>query len=393
MSIELRAVTSDDHYIHRQLMSHAFGQGHVVTPPAPDAEVPEYKGVWGVYENGALKAGLTICPFLVHWGADVVLPMGGIAGVATFVEARGRGFVEQLLIQSLRAMKEEGQVISALYPFSWAFYRRYGWDWVGEKRDVKIPLRELKAAPEGRDVLPLTGETVQEELTAGYTAFAKRYRGLCTTETHRWGGKLSHSDNKTTYVYRYEPTGAYMLWRYGGESGHVREFTGTTGTEYKAFLSLLHYFGTQTREASLTLPQDSPIWSHIMNWDLSTRVQPVFQARVVDFGAALALITVPPDIPNGTTTLAVKDEHAPWNEGVWRISVEGGKIFSATIISADPVSADVSADIQALSQAFWGKPSLGDLRIAGRVAVQNEDGYRLLNALFPPTTVYTLDDF
>ncbi len=393
MSIELRAVTSDDHFILNQLMNHAFGQGRVVTPRAPEEEIPEYKGIWGIYENGGLKAALTVCPFLVHWGADAVLPMGGIAGVATFVEARGRGYVAQLLKQSLRAMKDEGQVVSALYPFSWAFYRRYGWDWVGQKRDVKIPLRELKAAPEGRDVLPLAGEKVQEELTAGYTTFAKRYRGVFTTETHRWGGRLSHSDSKTTYAYRYEPTGAYMLWRYGGENGQIREFTGTTGAEYRGFLSLLHYFGTQVKEASVSLPDDSPIQSHIMDWDLSTSVQPVFQARVVDFGAALALITIPPGIPNGTATLAVQDEHAPWNDGVWRITVEDGKVSGATVVAADPNTADVSADIQALSQAFWGKPSFAELRIAGRISVQNEEGYQLLTALFPATMVYTLDDF
>jgi predicted acetyltransferase len=390
MSTEIRLLTSEDHYSHRLLMNHAFSQGSVVETPDPNAPPPEMKDTWGVFEAGKLQAALGIDPFQTHWGADDVLALGGIAGVATFAEARGRGFVDQLLKQSLVAMRDAGQVVSALYPFSFAFYRKYGWEWVGQKRDCKIPLRELKSAPEGRYVETVTGENRSETLSAGYTKFAKRYRGVFTTETHRWESKLSHSGNKTTYIYRYQPTGAYLLWRY--EGGRVREFTGVSPAEYRGFLSLLHYLGTQAKEAKVTLPDDTPLASHLMHWDLSVTVEPVYMARVVDFGAALQKVTISPEVPNGTVTLAIHDEHAPWNHGIWKITVEQGTVTVATVIGSG-ADADVTADIQALSQAFWGQPSLAHLRYAGRIAVAEENGYRLLSALLPPAVVYTLDDF
>ena len=320
--------------------------------------------------------------------------MGGIAGVATFAEARGRGYVDQLLKQSLIAMKDAGQVISALYPFAFAFYRRYGWDWVGVKRNVKLPLGELRATPEGKDMKAISGDETRELLSPGYTAFAQRYRGVFTTESHRWGSKLSHDGHKTTYAYRYEPTGAYLLWRYGdGDSGRVREFTGATGEEYRALLSLLHYFGTQRKEAKLTLPDDSPLWSFLMHWDLETKTEPVFMGRVVDFAGAMAQLRLPSETPDGALTLAVSDPYAPWNEGVWRLTVTAGGLAVSTVVGGSAGEADITADIQAVSQAYWGKPSLDELRAAGRLDVRNEEAYRLLRAILPAHTVYTLDDF
>jgi predicted acetyltransferase len=375
-------------------MSHAFSRGNVVAPPNPDDPPQEMNGRFGVFEEGRLCASLTIAPFLVHWEQSQTLAMGGIAGVATFADARGRGYVNQLLVRSLEAMREAGQTISALYPFAWAFYRRFGWEWVGEKRNVEIPLTELRAHSEGRAVRDVTGETAREILEPGYTAFARQYRGVFTTESHRWNRSLAHDDNRTTHVYQHGPTDSYLLWRYdrNGDGGEVREFVADTPEGYRALLSLLHYFGTQCKTARMTVPADSPLWFHTMHWDLDTTLEPVFMGRIVDFGAAIQHLKLPADTLNGSLTLTLHDEHAPWNHGTWRITVEAGNVLASTVVGASD-SADVSADIQALSQAFWGTPSLETLRRAGRLTVANEAGYELLSRVLPSVPVYTLDHF
>jgi predicted acetyltransferase len=394
MSIEIRRLAPDDLLRNRVLMNHAFGRGAVVRPPDPDAPPPQPgPGQWGLFEKGDLRASLTVVPFLVHWGATVTLAMGGIAGVATFAEARGRGFVDLLLRKSLEAMRADGQVVSALFPFSWAFYRRHGWDWVGQKRTVRLPLNEVRSSPEGRAVVTVPDEQARERLEPVYTRFARQYRGVLTSETHRWEGKLSHGDDRTTHVYQHEPSGDYLLWRYNRDNneGNVREFVADSPDGYKGLLSLLHYMATQCDKARLMLPDDTPLWSHVMHWDVETRVEPVFQARVVDFAPAMEQLDLSPDTPDGTATVALRDEHAPWNSGVWRITVEGGRVrCSLAVGSPDPA---VTMDIQAASQAYWGTPSLDALRAAGRVDVSDEAAFAWLARVLPATTVYTLDDF
>lgn len=401
---EIRSIAPDDVSAHRRLMAQAFGQGRVVKPPDADAPPESLAGQWGLFENGALRAGLTIVPYQSHWGGAAVetLALGGIAGVATFADARGQGHVDALLKNALAAMRDAGQCVSALYPFSWGFYRRYGWEWVGERRKVTIPLRELRSCEEGRNVSLLEVEKPSEVLSAPYTDWAKEggYRGLFSTATRGWDGLLRHNDDRTTYAYVYrEPNDAvadgYLLWRYdsSGEKGSIREFVARTPRAFRGLLSLLHHLGTQCATAHVTLPADSPLWAHVMHWELKTTIEPVFMARVVDVGAALSQIAVTDNGPNGTATLSVRDEHAPWNTGLWRITVEGGRVQAGAVPNGSAGEADVQADIQAFSQAFWGQPSLSWLRRAGRIDVTDEAGFALLARVLPAAPVFTLDDF
>lgn len=407
---EIRQLTPGDKFRHSQLMAHAFSGGQVQTPPDPHAaaaasdndSVARAAQDFGLFESGDLRAAYSIAPFQVCWGQSAVLPMGGIAGVATWAEARGRGHVGTLLRHSLETMRAAGQIISALYPFAWAFYRRYGWEWVGEKRRITLPLAHVRAAPEGKNVRDLSGanaDTVQETLAPIYSAFAQQYRGVCDAATHQWKNALQHRDNRTTYVYVHQAPGrdpdGYLLWRYGrdGKNAQVREFLANTPEAYRGLLSVLHYLGTQASKADVSpLPTDHLLWHHVMHWDVETKVAPVFMGRVVDVAAALAAIVAPPDLANGAVTLAVADEHAPWNHRPWLVAGENGVVTCAPA-AAPGKTPDLSCDIQAFSQLFWGTPSLETLIRAGRVAVNNPAGADWLGRLLAGPPVFTLDDF
>ena len=400
-SYEIRTLTPADAHANRTLMSHAFSRGRVVTQDPDKAEDADYgKDTRGLFEGGKLAASLTIRPFAVHWGAESTVPMGGIAGVASFAEARGQGFVDALMKDSLHQMRARGEVVSSLYPFAFAFYRRYGWDWVGEERTVTLPLRELRSAPEGRSVRAIPAEEGRGALEPAYTEFARRYRGLFTAETHQWNRSLDPSDGRAAHVYGFggdddRSPESYLTWRFdgSGKGGEVREFVVNSPAGFRGLLSLLYYLGTQCDKARLTMPSDLPLWAHLMHWDLETRLGPVFMARVVDVAAAFERLGgADGTVSDGECLLRVRDEHAPWNDGLFRVAAEGGNVSCSPVVGggAEP---DVSMDITALSQAFWGTPSLDWLRGAGRLDVRSEPGYRALAAVLPAANVFTLDAF
>ena len=392
MSIEIRSLNGVDAHTHSVLMNHAFGKGRVVDPPAAEATPEAPKDTYGIFEGGALQAALSIVPFITHWGATRTLAMGGIAGVATFASARGRGYADQLLRRSLEIQKEAGQTISALNPFAWKFYQKQGWDWVGRRHEIKLPLRELPSFPGGKEVIPIADDAARERLEPICTRFSRQYRGVFTAETRKWDGALGHGDGRTTHVYQHPASGAYLLWRYNNDNsgGNIREFIADTPEGYRALLGLLHYMGTQCDHANLILPADTPLWNHFYHWDMETKLRPVFMGRVVDFLAALKEIEVAPAV-EGQFTLSLRDAQAPWNQGVWRVTLGGGKAGASLILGE--ASPDLQMDIRALSQAFWGTPSAAEARDAGLIAVANEDAFALFSRLFPSAPVYTLDFF
>ncbi|MES2459219.1 MAG: GNAT family N-acetyltransferase, partial [Armatimonadota bacterium] len=206
--MELRSLTPEDRPGQDRLMSEAFSAGR---RPAPISEEPGQKDsesqppVLGVFEGSRLVASLTIQELHLFWGSDIV-PLGGIAGVACAADQRGRGHVGRLLKESLRTMRDAGQYLSGLFPFSVAFYRRYGWDWVGEKRTFTVPTAAIVAYPEGKHLRAYEGPDALDIVRPLYESFARRHRGMTTRtgpEPDFWEQALKHRDNRTTYVQVY----------------------------------------------------------------------------------------------------------------------------------------------------------------------------------------------
>src|SRR5262245_58735639 len=98
---------------------------------------------WGAFdEQGALLSALMLIP-LETWIQGKLFSMGGIAGVATWPEARRRGCVDKLLTLTLETMKNNGQTLSMLHPFSFSFYRKYGYESTIERKKYTLETRQL----------------------------------------------------------------------------------------------------------------------------------------------------------------------------------------------------------------------------------------------------------
>jgi predicted acetyltransferase len=381
-TLELRELEPGDSHALNLLMNHAFGQGRIPDEPKEEPTKPE--GTIGLFEGTQLRAALTVRDFDVYWGSAGTRAMGGIAGVATWAEARGRGLVDRLLVESLVRMRAKGQSVSALYPFAWAFYRKYGWDWVGERANITLPLREL---PKRRaEVALLEGDDAIAYVKSVYGRYAARHHGPLTTETRDWKYRLENSDNKQTYVYT-AGDGGYLLWRYNNDDqpGDVREMLCVSPESEAILLGLLRDLGVQRKTAQWhNVPSDTTLLCHLAHWGIDRKTEPVFAARVVDVEAALT--GLPADI-EGSLTLGVKDEHAPWNDGVFVLTAEGGT--TRCVKETRPSAGEVVMDIQALSQAVWGFPALPLLRLAGRVQVyREENAFEILCRILPATPVW-----
>jgi predicted N-acetyltransferase YhbS len=74
-----------------------------------------------------------------------VFPMAGIAGVATHPLARRQGHIRTLLTQLLGEMRDEGHLVSALYPFRPSFYARFGYAGLPKARTVSFSPADLGA--------------------------------------------------------------------------------------------------------------------------------------------------------------------------------------------------------------------------------------------------------
>src|SRR5699024_3959045 len=98
--------------------------------------------IWGMMNEDEIAAKLHLIPLSVYINGKE-LDMGGVSSVATWPEYRRNGMVKQLLHHSLTYMKRHGQTISYLFPFSFAYYRKYGWELTFSQKEYKIPMERF----------------------------------------------------------------------------------------------------------------------------------------------------------------------------------------------------------------------------------------------------------
>lgn len=85
---------------------------------------------WGVFREGELSSGVILSRYEVNlWNSRQKL--SGIGGVASLPEGRNRGHIRILTEKLLLQEYKEGAVVSALYPFLFNFYEKFGYGNVG----------------------------------------------------------------------------------------------------------------------------------------------------------------------------------------------------------------------------------------------------------------------
>jgi predicted acetyltransferase len=400
MTPELRWLTLGDDAAHSALMNEAFSRGRRPAALEFTGALPLDKPrspKLGFFEAGRLVAAATYHPLHLRWDGGAEIALSGVAGVACAADCRGRGYVARLLAEGLRDARERAHPLSGLFPFSYAFYRKHGWDWVGEQRSYTIALAMIPSYPEGRDTRRYEGMEAVDVVRPIYDAYTQRYRGMATRtdlDPNYWKG-LDHRDGYTTYTYVYRNPATstdegYLVFRYPaeGDTATLHEFFVLTPSAYRGLLSMLHYYGTQLAKVSWNAPFDDPLSLYIQGYDLQTRLIPLFMGRIVSIDHALSALKPAVDF-SGRIVIGVTDGQAEWNNGVFAVIVEAGQV-SVTRTDAAP---EITLDIATLSQAYWGQPSLDRLRTAGRMEVRDESAYQLLAALLPPATCFLKDGF
>jgi predicted acetyltransferase len=388
--MEIREVREDELEAAYYLGSQAFGQGSRDTSRMkhPDRLA---RPIFGVWDDTGLQAVVAVIPYQIYLGAEVTVPMGGIASVSSLPASRGKGYAGSCLKYSLERMHDAGQVVSTLFPFSFEYYERFGWAWTGVSRTYETPTRILRPAAE-TEYVRAAGESDRTSIYAAYAEFARRYRGPVARTEQMWNQVLNSSDTEYRYTYLFERDGrveGYLTYLGGKrEQTRLREMIVLTARARRGLLGLLRRHEMQIDKFKWEAPEDDQLWSILMHSDIETRISPTTMGRVVDVPAALKAWR-PDKSESGRVFLAVTDTAAPWNQGTWRIEFEGGEVTAVSTNDAP----QLSLDIKALSQAYFGTPSVAEVRAAGHIDVHDEAGFRTFETLLAGPPMWMNDSF
>ena len=83
--------------------------------------------VIGWFDKDTLVSQVAVYPMKVRI-FNQTYDMGGLTGVGTYPEYSNQGLMHKLLETALKKMKDKGQYITYLFPYSIPYYRRKGWE-------------------------------------------------------------------------------------------------------------------------------------------------------------------------------------------------------------------------------------------------------------------------
>jgi predicted acetyltransferase len=331
---------------------------------ALNKEVPEE--VWGGFDGDVLAAQVRVRPFHMYLNGQII-KMGGIAAVSAWPEHRRGGIVASILIRTLSVMKEAGQTISLLGPFSYAFYRKFGWEMaIDRKRLTLEPELFTKIDPSlaPGNVIRVGSDIAL--LSSIYEQYATLFNGMLH-RTHAWTVELLERRKGHIAVYhdvQGVPQG-YVHYEIKNNEFLIHELI---TLNHEAQLGLWRFIAnhdSMVDQVVYMAPADDALPYLLDNPRIKQQIEPYFMARIVDLEKLVEQYKFLPSVDriarwadNNSISvfLHIKDQHAQWNDGLWKLTVASDGSASISRVELDQQAAvrALSCDIQTLSSLLMG---------------------------------------
>lgn len=380
----LRSMTNDDLLAYKRLCSICYTYTDADQPqPKSEDQLRCMRGVFS--EDGQLLSAMMQIPYEVRF-CDQMVKMAGVGGVVTDPTARAKGAIRTIFETDLPRLYQEGYVFSALYPFSYRFYGKFGYVWIKFGRNYVIPrsaLREdLRRAEEIIRVLPGEDDQGMADIYAQYAA--NKDLAILRSES-MWKERRSGTpweNLRHAYVLRVDgKPAAYWIGRIEkterGGVLNLQDIAWISQAGLEAVFAMLrgmnevgeiHLKARSGFEPALlcTEPHDVHAGSECQG-----------MARVVNAERALALLPAP--VLPGMLTIEVTDEQIPENCGRFTVSGDG---YAITVTKGERLAADIRCDIRGLTALILGRHRFADAVELGLVELLDPKKVRFAEQLF-----------
>jgi predicted acetyltransferase len=389
---EIRRLTESEYDESLALSQYAF-QYEV---PKDEIELRKEKmkrqELLGEFDGETLLSKLHLIPFEIFMG-EKRLAMGGIAGVATWPEYRRNRSVSRLLMHSLQRMKDNGQTVSMLHPFSIGFYRRFGWELTAVLKKVFIETKDLHFMNEvNGQIRRFSKNDPFEIVNSIYETYAMKYNSMLKRDDYWWENHVYTSGYQTA-VYFDEagaPTG-YILYKVKEQLIDVQEFIYLSNEARRGLWNFICQHDSMVEKAKIILPESDQLPFLLQNPNIKQELTSYFMARIVDVAGYLEQYQLVGS--ESAFAIRVTDTVAEWNNGLILVDKTGAKFYSLDAWEGLGFTIPVlETNIQSLTAMFFGAQRPQFL-YQSELVVGPESAAESLEAWMPRTQSTFLDFF
>lgn len=328
------------------------------------AAQPDDEGVcrWSAFDGGTeeMMSMFIVSDFTVHFDGHAC-KMGGIGGVATLPQYRRRGGIRGCFQAALPDMYASGYDFSYLYPFSTAYYRKFGYECCVRKLFFSVHLG-LLTPPEFHGTLRLAeaGNPMTEAIRAVDAVWEGKYNMMVQhrAEDYKWTEKQAPAvKQEFTYVC-FSPNGtpkAYASFtkedQDGGRNLVCSRFCFTDREGFSGLMNLFKSLSADHELVKFSLPASEAMEHLFPEWSMGAAacsLQPAGMVRAVNVKSVLEKAAYE---GSGSAVLRVRDPQIPENDRTFSLRFSQGKAVS---VEETREEADADLSIAAFSALIAG---------------------------------------
>lgn len=291
-----------------------------------------------------------------------------IGGVGTSPEHRRTGMVRSFFREMDDYAREQGCMVSLLHPFSFSYYRKFGYERVADHRILEFPMSALNFVPFFRDMIPCTDESRNADLLKIYNEFAAG-RNIMLRRSGEWKFPLCGED-KYTYIW-YDGNGkpsAYIICRTESEFSvnrmksvnlHVYELCFVSPEGLRKLFGFLRMFEGEMESVKIHNCAMSPEVERMLRHYTHTRITvvPDTMARINEPEGVLRTVKYP-QTPGSFTVRVLREDGCPeYAAGAWKVDYAGGRAEVSRLDAR--AECEVTCGIGAFTQMIFGYEAYG----------------------------------
>ncbi len=321
---------------------------------------------WGVYEDDGetcmAHGGVTTLQSRYCGNFVKTLAIGGLG---TEPEYRRRGCIRRVMDDVFALAPERGWAVSMLHPFSFTYYRKFGYEKIADHKILEFPMTALGCFDRCADLKRLNSDEMLADALLVFDEFA-RDRNIMF---RRYDGRHYKLDTKltepTTYI-RYDKADKpastvtlsvenyYSVNRMASVNLHVHEMAFTTPESLQALFGFMRMFEGELETVKIHNCAMSPEVDLALRHYTHTKYTliPDVMGRILNVEAMLAANAYPEE--HGHFIVKVEDTLS-FTRGVYEVEY-ANRIADIKKIT-DTGTFDLSAEMPALTQMLYGYES------------------------------------
>ena len=339
-----------------------------------------------IEEDGDLMSSLQLNQYKIKLNNNTY-DTSYIVGVSTYPDARGKGYMKDMMDFSLNELYKKGQLVSLLMPIDYRLYRKYGYEHCYDQIEYKLDINDLKQFKINGDFEKVKDINIKDMINI-YNDFLIKNNGYIVRDENYYNNlfKEIKCENGHMYIHKDENYDGYIIYFIMEDTMFVREICYKNINALNSMLKFIFNHNTQCKKVTIRSSITDSIRYILPNLKTSeVNINPFMMGRIINIQGFIDSLKIKCNNLD-EAYIGVVDNQIEQNNKVFKLKVEDNKV------SAQETSerADITLSINNISQLAFSYITLDQVLFLNNIEKnkKNKKAIDLLSGIFNKSNNY-----